>query len=89
MTKHKVIIEFPSLNARERFLGWLSDGGGEYQFMEGEAVHAPSPATEIKEFDYSRAFPAWGYDPKKHGPNKVVVAKYGKDDSSGKGLSND
>jgi hypothetical protein len=72
----RVIIEFPTLMARERFLGWLSDGGGEYAFMEGEEVHAPSPKEEINKFDYSRAFPAWGYNPVKHGPDKVVVCKH-------------
>lgn len=76
---HKVIIEFPSLAARERFLGWLSDGGGEYDFMESEQHHAPSKETEIRKFDYSRAFPAWGYNPVEHGLDKVVITSYGKD----------
>jgi hypothetical protein len=83
MTTSKVIIEFPSLAARERFLGWLSDGGGEYDFFESEETHAPSEDVEIKRMDYSRAFPAWGYNLVEHGPDKVVVAQYGKDQPSG------
>jgi hypothetical protein len=72
----RVIIEFPTLNARERFLGWLSDGGGEYAFFESERTHAPAKAVEINQMDYARAFPAWGYDPVKHGPDKVVIAQH-------------
>lgn len=75
-TPSKLIIEFPTLNARERFLGWLSDGGGEYQFFQSEEIHAPTKAVEINSMDYKRAFPAWGYDPIKHGKTKVVVAKH-------------
>jgi hypothetical protein len=75
----RVIIEFPTLNARERFLGWLSDGGGELAFFESEKIHAPAQSVEVNKMDYSRAFPAWGYNPVKHGPDKVVIAKHVQD----------
>lgn len=73
----KVVIEFPDAMARERFLGWLSDGGGEYNFFEYEDCHAGEDGTpSIKGMGYDKAFPAWGYDPMKDGPDKTVVARY-------------
>lgn len=71
----RVIIEFPDEDAASRFLAWFSDGGGEYQFFESEEIHAPDDFSRIANMKYHRAFPAWGYDPAKHGPDRVVVAK--------------
>lgn len=33
--KAQLIITFDSTDLRDEFKGWLSDGGGEYNFMEG------------------------------------------------------
>ena len=73
MVKKKVIIEFPNDESAQRFLGWLSDGGGEYNFFESEEYHCED-GKPIKRFDYKKAFPAWGYDPKKDGPDLLVEA---------------
>ena len=70
--KARVIIEFPSKEAAKRFLGWFSDGGGESNFFESEEVHADDEP--IKRMDYAKAFPAWGYDPQKDGPDLTVTA---------------
>lgn len=69
----KVIIEFPDEASAKRFLGWFSDGGGEYNFFESEEIHGEDKP--IVEMDYKKAFPAWGYNPKKDGPNFIVKAK--------------
>lgn len=64
----KLTITFPTEQDRDDFLGWLSDGGGEYQFMEGD--------TNIKYFDYSGSYPAWGYDPEKDGDPTVDLEDF-------------
>lgn len=74
----KVIFEFPNEDSAECFLAWFSDGGGEYSFLEGESAENieenGGDRKPIVRFDFARAFEAWGYDPAKHGPDKVVVA---------------
>ena len=71
----KVIIEFTSEAEVEAFLGWFADGGGEQDFFMSEDVHAGSDKRKpINHFDYDKAFPAWGYDPKVDGPDRVVKA---------------
>jgi hypothetical protein len=64
MNEITLTIKFPTEQDRDIFLGWLSDGGGEYQFMEYED-------TTVTRFDYSKAFPAWGYSPELDGPPVV------------------
>jgi len=54
-------MEFTNEDNRDDFLGWLSDGGGEYMFMEAQHV-GDNIKTSIEHFDYSGAFEAWGYD---------------------------
>ncbi len=66
MTGIKLIIDFPTEKERDIFLGWLSDGGGEYEFME-------YTDTTVTEFDYSFAFEAWGYNPQEHGDPVVIL----------------
>jgi len=51
--KHQITITFPSEEIMEDFAGYLSDGGGEYGFLEYDENDL--------EFDYSRCFPAWGW----------------------------
>lgn len=44
-----LVIEFDSVELRDDFRGWLSDGGGEYNYMEGH-----DEAREfLIHFDYS------------------------------------
>lgn len=48
----------------------LSDGGGEESlnpFDDRDRKHL--------NFDYAKCFPAWGYDPAKDGPDKIVTAR--------------
>lgn len=66
----KLIIEFPNEELREWFLGYWSDGGGEYQAMEAREIY--SDKNDI-DFDYSKAFPAWGYNPEVDGDPKIIV----------------
>lgn len=66
MTGITLTLDFPTEADRDIFLGWLSDGGGEYQFMQCEGV-------AVTNFDYSYAFPAWGYDPAIHGQPMVIT----------------
>jgi hypothetical protein len=77
----KLIIEFPNDLARESFLAWLADGGGEQEFFQSEEIHCEEGRDAINSMDYKLAFPAWGWDPAKHGPDKVVVAQTVKDES--------
>ena len=49
----------------------LSDGGGEQSLTPGEF----DDSGKFILFDYSRCFPAWGYNKKKHGPDRLVTAK--------------
>ncbi|MHA2279665.1 MAG: hypothetical protein ACXAC5_02060 [Promethearchaeota archaeon] len=39
MNKPTVTIEFPSEEAREGFLGWFLDGGGEDEMQEWMGAH--------------------------------------------------
>jgi hypothetical protein len=66
MTGITLTIHFPTEKDRDIFLDWLSDGGGEQEFME-------YTDTTVTSFDYSYAFPAWGYDPKVHGEPVVIL----------------
>lgn len=53
MPKHSVRISFPTEASLKRFIGWMSDGGGEYQFFESEDDHEV-PDNRIVAFDYAR-----------------------------------
>lgn len=66
----KVIFEFPSDETRDSFLGWMSDGGGESNFMDISESDDDSP---VVRFNYSKAFPAWGYDPETDGDPVVKL----------------
>jgi hypothetical protein len=72
----RVVIEFPNEATAESFLGWFCDGGGEQQFMmaEQECYAERDGRNPINEFTYERCYPGWGYDPKKHGPDRTIVA---------------
>lgn len=76
----KLVIEFPDEKSRESFLTWFCDGTGEQEFMDLERdQYAEEDGRDpIIQFTYDKAFPAWGYDPAKDGPDKVVVAHAGK-----------
>lgn len=72
----RVVIEFPDEASAKSFLGWWSDGGGEQYFFEAEEIYAKREKRKpINRFDYERAFPAWGYNPDKHGPDFTVKAE--------------
>jgi hypothetical protein len=60
MVNYPLTLNFPTEKDRDLFLGWLSDGGGEYQYME-------YTDTAVTQFDYSKAFVAWGYNSKVDG----------------------
>ncbi len=68
----KVTMTFPNNATRDTFMSWLSDAGGEQDFMQLSNMHDTEP---INNFDYSKAFVAWGYDPKKHGA-PVIECKH-------------
>lgn len=76
----RLIIEFPDALARESFLTWFSDGTGEQDFMmmERDQYAEEDGRDPIVRFNYDKAFPAWGYNPAKDGPDKIVVAESGK-----------
>lgn len=54
----KLAIEFPTEEMREEVLGWLSDGGGEYEI--GKAIEQLLGVGAL--FDYKGAYPSWGWD---------------------------
>jgi hypothetical protein len=65
MIKHEVTFTFPTKANLDEFMAWMSDGGGEYMFMEGQTQDFPP----ITRFDYAKAYNAWGKD---KGAAKVV-----------------
>lgn len=75
---NRIVFEFPNEDAADCFLAWFSDCGGEQSFMQGEDLDTlesnGSDRKPIIRFDFARAFESWGYDPAKHGEDKVVVA---------------
>lgn len=79
-TPSRLIFEFSDALARESFLTWLSDGSAEQEFMqlEQDQYAAEDGRDPVIRFNYDKAFPAWGYDPAKDGPDKVVVVESGK-----------
>ena len=73
----RLIIEFPDDGSIDAFLGWFADGGGDQQFFMSEDYRASDDNRKpIGRFSYERAFPAWGYDPAKHGADLTVVAHH-------------
>ena len=75
----RVIFEFPDEASAKRFLVQFCDGNGEQNWfvLEDLAVEDGLPEEQaIRRFDYSRAFPEWGYDPAKHGTDLVVKAMH-------------
>lgn len=70
----RIIFQFPNEDAAESFLAWFSDGGGEYQFLDGDRYSfEDSDRKPIVRFDFSQAFPALGYDPKTHKDRTVTA----------------
>jgi hypothetical protein len=63
MSKFEVTFAFTNEDNRDDFLAWMSDGGGEYDFMEAQQVGRDIKES-IEHFDYTDAFEAWGYDGK-------------------------
>ena len=68
--KPSATFVFPNTETRDTFLGYMSDGGGEWGALESSEDNDEIP---IKNFDYKYAFPAWGYKPEEHGEPVVVV----------------
>jgi len=54
MSRAELTISFPTKRHRDDFTAWLSDGGGEYIYMEGQTIveDTAGELTEIVEFDY-------------------------------------
>ena len=74
----RVIFEFPNEDAAECFLAWFSTQGHNFalvgetdEFIKENGGVQRKP---ISNFDYSRAFETWGYDPKIHGDDLIVKA---------------
>ena len=53
MSDPSVRITFPNKESLKRFIGWMSDGGGEYQFFESEDNINP-PEDRIIGFEYTQ-----------------------------------
>lgn len=49
----------------------FSDGGGEQHMIP----YKYEEQGRWLVFDYKKCFPAWGYDPKVHGPDLVITGK--------------
>ena len=73
MDKCRVIIEFPNEDFRKAFLVWFCDGGGDDNYCTMLEQESLVDFEHIMAgIDYKKAFEAWGYDPKKHGPDKTI-----------------
>ena len=59
--KFQVTLTFPTQEMADDFCGYMSDGGGEWGFMETQSIV----------FDYTRCFEAWGW--KKGQPKFIDV----------------
>lgn len=70
MPKLHIIIEGTEEEI-DLIAGQLSDGGGEPALRPVEF----EDARKHLNFDYAQCFPAWGYDPEKHGPDKTVTVR--------------
>jgi hypothetical protein len=67
----RAVFEFPNEAARDSFLAWFSDGGGEYNYLVGEEDAAfDDERKPIVGFDYTKAFGEVVGDP-------IVVAREG------------
>ena len=64
LEKRSVTFEFPDESTLREFLGYMSDGGGEYNFL----VYS-----EDLSFDYKECFPTWGWNGETQ--RKVVCKK--------------
>jgi len=65
---HKAIFEFPNEEARDSFIAWFADGGGEFNFFESEDFRAEDENRKpIIKFDYKQAFGSFS-------PDKIVSA---------------
>ncbi len=52
MNELEVTFRFPTEEHRDDFVAWMSDGGGEYEYMEGQSEERPA----ITRFDYTDAW---------------------------------
>jgi hypothetical protein len=81
MPQNRIILEFPDKASSDSFLNWWCDGGGEQQFFGVDEEYAGREDRKpIGRFDYSLAYPAWGYKPKKHGQDRIVKAEFAADE---------
>ena len=71
---HRIHLDFESKEKLNHFLAWLSNSG-EQDYMNMFDMFSEVGDEEINypNFDYSKAFPAWGYIPSKHGHPTVKV----------------
>lgn len=51
--KFEAILRFPNQATLDAFLGWFSDGGGEYQMMEASEEWDRDYSTEIDHCEYN------------------------------------
>ena len=71
--KNQIILEFPSEEYVDAFAAWWSDGGGEWGYFEcAEDIMEDDELLPVIRCDYSKCFPAWGYNPKKDGIKKII-----------------
>jgi hypothetical protein len=64
--KYQVTFTFPTEELLEEFCGYISDGGGAYNFVE---FADPDSDAFNAHFNYSRCFPAYGW---KEGESKFI-----------------
>lgn len=69
----QVTLFFPDEQTRDDFVSWLSNQGEQYHMQDSEIRAEMGKGKEIAHYDYSRAFPAWGYKPEEHGEPLVAL----------------
>lgn len=74
----KISFQFIDDAAAQSFLDWWTQGfreSGEQSYLTRERAQHKENSLKIK-FDYSRAFPAWGYKPEVHGPHRTIQVQH-------------
>lgn len=75
--KRRVILDFETEEMATAFLGHFCDGGGEDGYYTSLETHEGYGAV----FNYDKAFPGWGYNSRRDGPDRIVrIQKGGKID---------
>ncbi len=56
-------------------VGYMSDGGGEDGWSSSLEMHLSGDSYHYITLDYSKCFPAWGYDPEVDGNDLLITGK--------------